>query len=145
MWREFRDFAFKATVFDLAVAFIMGVAFAAVVSSLVKDLIMPIISLITGGVDFSNWFITLKGGPYATLAEAQKAGAATLNLGVFLNTVINFVIVAFVIYLLVRAYNKARPSKPEEITTKDCLYCKTPIPLSALRCPNCTSDIKAVA
>jgi large conductance mechanosensitive channel len=108
MLREFRDFILKGNVFELAVAFILGVAFAAVVASFVKDIVSPIIGLITGGLDFSNIFIDLSGGDYATLAAAQEAGAATINIGLFLNTILNLLIVGFVLFLMVKAYNAAK-------------------------------------
>ena len=141
MWKEFKEFAFKGSVFDLAIAFVLGVAFAAVINSLVKDIIMPLVSLVTGGLDFNNWFVSLNGKSYATLADAQKAGAATLNFGVFINVVITFLIVALVLFLLVRAYNRARRAEAEEVTTKACPFCKTDIPLEATRCPACTSEL----
>lgn len=145
MIKEFKEFIMRGNVVDLAIAFIMGGAFGAIVSSLVKDIIMPIVGVLLGGVDFSNLFITLKGGPYASLADAQKAGAATINYGVFINTVITFLIVALAMFLLVKAMNAARrpaPAAPAAPTTKDCPYCFTTISLKATRCPNCTSELK---
>jgi large conductance mechanosensitive channel len=143
MWNDFKSFINKGNVISLAVAFIMGAAFSTVVNSLVKDIIMPIISLITGGVDFSNWFVSLNGTSYATLADAQKAGAATLNFGVFLNTIIIFLVVAFAMFLLVRAYESTQPKAA--VDTKDCPFCVSTIPLGATRCPACTSDLRAGA
>jgi large conductance mechanosensitive channel len=145
MIKEFKEFIMRGNVVDLAIAFIMGGAFGAIISSLVKDIIMPIVGVLLGGVDFSNLFITLKGGPYASLADAQKAGAATINYGVFINTIITFLIVAFAMFLLVKAMNKARkpaPAAPAAPTTKDCPYCFMAISLKATRCPNCTSELK---
>jgi large conductance mechanosensitive channel len=145
MWKEFRDFVARGNVLDLAVAVILGAAFGKIVTSLVNDVIMPPIGLLLGGVDFSNLFITLKGQHFATLAEAQKGGAVTINYGVFLNAVIDFLIVAVVIFLLVRQVNalKRKPAPaPAVPTTKECPFCMTVIPLKAVRCPNCTSDLK---
>jgi large conductance mechanosensitive channel len=145
MIKEFKEFILRGNVVDLAIAFIMGGAFGAIVSSLVKDIIMPIVGVLLGGVDFSNLFITLKGGPYASLADAQKAGAATINYGVFVNTIITFLIVALAMFLLVKAMNAARrpvPAAPAALTTKECPYCFTTISLKATRCPHCTSELK---
>lgn len=145
MIKEFKEFIMRGNVVDLAIAFIMGGAFGAIVSSLVKDILMPIVGVLLGGMDFSNLFITLKGGPYASLADAQKAGAATINYGVFINTIITFLIVALAMFLLVKAMNAARrpaPAAPATPTTKDCPYCFTTISLKATRCPNCTSEVK---
>jgi large conductance mechanosensitive channel len=142
MLKEFREFIQRGNVVDLAVAFIMGGAFSAIVSSLVKDIIMPIISVVTGGVDFNNWFIPLKGGTYATLKAAQDAGVATINIGIFINTILTFVIVAYVMFLLVRTMNRMKKPAPAAApTTKDCPFCATAIPVKAMRCPNCTSEL----
>ena len=143
MLKEFKEFIQRGSVIDLAVAFIMGSAFGAIVSSLVKDIVMPIVGVLLGGVDFTSLFITLKGGPYASLADAQKAGAATINYGVFINTIITFLIVAFAMFLLIKAMNatKKKPA-PAAPTTKECTYCLSTIPLKATRCPNCTSELK---
>ena len=147
MLKEFKEFIQRGNVIDLAVAFIMGGAFGAIVSSLVKDIVMPIVGVLLGGVDFTNLFITLKGGPYASLADAQKAGAATINYGVFINTIITFLIVAFAMFLLIKAMNatkkKPAPAAPAAPTTKECIYCLSTIPLKATRCPNCTSELKS--
>ena len=147
MLKEFKEFISRGSVIDLAVGVIIGGAFGKIVSSLVNDVIMPLIGLILGGTDMSNYFITLDGGSYATLAEAQEAGAATLNYGLFITQVINFLIIAFVIFLMVKAVNKARAltKKPEveaAPTTKECPYCKSTIDINATRCPNCTSELK---
>lgn len=132
---------------DLAIGVIIGGAFSKIVSSLVDDIIMPLVGLLLGGADISNYFVTLDGGKYATLAEAQEAGAATLNYGVFLNRIIDFLIIAFVLFLIIKAINKARAltKKPEAEaapTTKVCPYCKSTIDINATRCPNCTSELK---
>ena len=147
MLKEYKEFIQRGNVIDLAVAFILGGAFGAIVSSLVKDIVMPIVGVLLGGVDFTNLFITLKGGPYASLADAQKAGAATINYGVFINTIITFLIVAFAMFLLIKAMNatkkKPAPAAPAAPTTKECTYCLSTIPLKATRCPNCTSELKS--
>lgn len=147
MLKEFKEFISKGSVMDLAVGVIIGGAFSKIVSSLVDDIIMPLIGLLLGGADISNYFITLDGGKYATLAEAQEAGAATLNYGLFITQIINFLIIAFVIFIMVKAVNKARSlnKKPEveaAPTTKVCPYCKSTIDINATRCPNCTSELK---
>jgi large conductance mechanosensitive channel len=134
MLKEFKNFALKGNFLDLAVGIIMGLAFGTVVASLVTDIIMPPIGALFGGVDFNNYFIVLSGGSYTTLAEAQEAGAATLNYGKFINTIINFVIVAFAMFMIVRAFNKLRKAEaPAAVTTKDCPFCATAIPLNAAR------------
>ncbi len=144
MLKEFKDFAMRGNVFDMAIGIVIGAAFGAIVTSFVDDLLMPPIGMLLGGVDFTNLFISLDGQQYASLAEAQLVGAATINYGLFLSTVIDFLIVAFFIFLLVRQINrlKAEPEKaPAEPTTKDCPYCATEIPIQATRCPYCTSEI----
>ena len=142
MLKEFKDFVMHGNLLELAVAFILGVAFGRVVTSLVNDVIMPPIGLVLGGVDFSNLFINLSKTPYATLAEAQVAGAPTINYGVFVLTVLDFVIVAFVVFMLVRAVNRMHRPKPAAPTTKECPYCLSIIPLKATRCPHCTSELR---
>jgi large conductance mechanosensitive channel len=137
VWSEFKAFLLKTNALALAIAFILGLALAAVVNSLVADIIMPPVGLLFGGVDFQNLFIDLSGKHYATLAAAKEAGAATINYGVFLLTVITFIIVAFVVFLIARALIK------EPVTTKDCPRCTMPIPLAATRCPMCTSELAA--
>jgi large conductance mechanosensitive channel len=132
----------RGNVLDLAVAVIIGAAFGAIVKSLVDDIIMPPIGLLLGGVDFSNLFINLSGGSYPTLAAAKEAGAATINYGVFLNNVITFLIVAFAVFMVVRAVNRMRrPAPAPAVTTKECPFCASSIPLKATRCPACTSDL----
>ncbi len=142
MLKEFRDFIARGNVIDLAVAVIIGGAFGAIVSSFVKDIVMPLISLLTGGIDFTNWFIPLKGGTFATLKAAQDAGVATINIGVFINAIITFLIVALAMFLVVKSMNamKKKPA-PADPTTKDCPYCFTSIAIKATRCPNCTSEL----
>ncbi|HET7376489.1 MAG TPA: large conductance mechanosensitive channel protein MscL [Anaerolineae bacterium] len=144
MIKEFRSFIMRGNVIDLAVAFIMGGAFGAIISSLVKDIIMPVVGVVLGGVDFTNLFITLKGGPFASLADAQKAGAATVNYGVFINTIITFLIVALAMFMLIKGMNAMRrPAPAAAPTTKECPYCLSTVPLKAIRCPNCTSELKS--
>lgn len=144
MWKEFREFAMRGNVVDLAVGLVVGAAFGKIVTSFVSDILMPPLGLALGQVDFSNLFINLSGGSYRSLAEAKAAGAATINYGAFINTIIDFVIVAFAIFLLVRGVNRLRrePAPPTP-TTRSCPYCITTIPLQATRCPACTSPIEA--
>jgi len=151
MFKEFKEFAIKGNVIDMAVGIIIGAAFGTIVNSLVQDVIMPPIGLLLGNVDFSNIFAVLKegkvAGPYASVAAAKSAGAVTVNFGVFVNTIISFIIVAFAVFLLVRTINKLRRKEqapPAAPTTKDCIYCFSKIPIKATRCPNCTSELKAV-
>jgi len=146
MFKEFKEFAMRGNVLDMAVGIIIGAAFGGIVTSLVNDILMPPIGLLLGKVDFSNLFITLKGAQFTTLAQAKAAGATTINIGIFFNTVINFVIVAFAVFLLVRQVNRLRrpaEAAPAPATTKDCSYCFTAIPIKAVRCPHCTSQLKA--
>ena len=151
MWKEFKEFAMRGNVIDMAVGIIIGVAFGTIVKSLVSDIIMPPIGLLLGEVDFSNLFTVLKEGtapgPYASLADAQKASAVTVNYGVFVNTIISFLIVAFAVFLLIRQINKLKRKEetpPAEPATKDCPYCLLSIPIKATRCPHCTSELGAV-
>jgi large conductance mechanosensitive channel len=148
MFKEFKEFIMRGNVLDLAVAFIMGGAFGTIVKSLVDDVIMPPIGLALGNVDFSNLFVLLKGGakaapPYATLAEAKAAGAVTMNYGLFVNSIISFLIVALAVFFVVRMANRMMPKPAAAVTTRDCPYCKMPIPLGATRCPQCTSELRA--
>ena len=146
MLKEFKQFAMRGNVVDMAVGIIIGGAFGTIVKSLVSDVIMPPIGLLLGGVDFSDLFITLKegatAGPYATLAAAQSAGAVTLGYGLFINSVVSFLIVAFAVFLLINAINKLQKAQPAAVTTKDCPLCFSSISLKATRCPNCTSELK---
>jgi len=148
MLKEFKEFALRGNVIDLAVGVIIGAAFGAIVTSLVNDVIMPPIGLLLGDVDFADLFILLKqgapAGPYATLADAQAAGAVTINYGLFVNAVVYFIIVALVIFLLIRAVNRMQREEeaaPAEPTTKECPYCRSTIDIQAVRCPHCTSDL----
>jgi large conductance mechanosensitive channel len=142
MWKEFREFAMRGNVVDLAVGVIIGAAFGKIVSSLVNDIIMPPLGLILGEVDFTNLFINLGSKHYASLAEAKAAGAPTLNYGVFINTVLDFILVAFAVFLLVRGINRLhRAPPPPTPTTRPCPYCLTVVPLQATRCPACTSEL----
>lgn len=145
MLKDFKEFAMRGNVVDMAVGIIIGAAFGGIVKSLVTDIIMPPIGLLLGKVDFSNLFLVLKEGtsaaPYASLADAQKVGAVTINYGVFANTVINFVIVAFAVFFLVRSINKLKREEEAAPATKECPYCASAIPLKASRCPQCTSDL----
>jgi large conductance mechanosensitive channel len=143
MFKEFKAFMMRGNVLDLAVAVIIGGVFGKIITSLVNDIIMPPIGLLLGNVDFSNLFINLTGTDYKSLAEAKAAGAATINYGVFLNTIIDFVIVGFVIFLIVRAASRLQAPKPVAVTTKECPFCLSTIPLKAKRCAYCTSEFKA--
>ena len=141
MLKEFKEFAMRGSVLDLAVGVIIGAAFGKVVSSLVDDVIMPPIGRLLGHVDFSNLFINLSDKSYASLAAAKAAGAPTLNYGNFLNTIINFLIVAFAVFLLVRAVNKWMPKPAAPVTTRHCPQCAMPIPVAAKKCGHCTSAV----
>jgi large conductance mechanosensitive channel len=152
MLKDFRAFIMRGNVVDLAIGIVIGVAFGAIVSSFVKDVIMPPIGLLLGNVDFANLFTVLKegtvAGPYSSLVAAQESGAVTINYGVFINTIINFLIIALVVFFFViRPINKMHArQKAKEIATapdtKECPYCNTSIPIKATRCPNCTSELK---
>ncbi len=143
MFKEFRDFVTRGNVVDLAVGVIIGAAFGRIVTSLVNDIIMPPIGLLLKGVDFKDLFLPLNGQQYPSLELAQAAGAPTLNYGLFINNVIDFLIVALVIFLMIRVVNRLRkPAPAPEATTKECPYCHTMIPVKATRCPNCTSEIR---
>lgn len=145
MLKEFKEFALKGSVLDLAIGVIIGAAFGKIVTSLVNDIIMPPIGLLLGKVDFSSLFWNISGKSYASLADAQAAGAPTINYGIFLNTIIQFIIIAFVIFLIVRQINKLRKPAAAEPTTRECPHCFTSISKKADRCPNCTSQIEPVA
>src|ERR671925_1555480 len=147
MWKEFKEFAIKGNAVDLAVGVIIGAAFGSIVTSLVKDIVMPPISLLTGGLDFSNKFLVLRAAKdgsaaFHTPADAAKAGAITLNYGNFITLLINFLIVAFCIFLVVKAVNKMkRPAPAAEAVSKDCPACAMTIPIKATRCPHCTTEL----
>jgi len=146
MFKEFKEFAMKGSVLDLAVGVVIGAAFGKITSSFVTDVLMPPLSLLLGSVNFSNLFITLSGETFATLEEAKKAGAVTLNYGQFIGTVIDFLFIAFAVFILVKQVNRMRrPAPAPEVTTKDCPFCTSAIPLKAIRCPQCTSDLKQAA
>ena len=148
MFKEFKEFAVKGNVVDMAVGIIIGAAFGTIVNSFVNDLIMPPIGLLLGNVDFASLFTVLKEGkvaaPYASLADAKAAGAVTLNYGVFINTIISFLIVAFAVFLVVKNVNRLKREEqaPAEPTTKECPFCLSVIPVKAVRCGHCTSDLK---
>jgi large conductance mechanosensitive channel len=146
MIKQFKEFAMKGNVMDLAVGVIIGAAFGKIVTSLINDVIMPVIGLLLGKVDFSTLYLNLSGGTYATLAEAKKAGAATLTYGLFINALIDFLIIALVIFMMVKWVNKLRRpapvAAPAAPTTKECPFCFTMIPIKAVRCPACTSDLR---
>lgn len=149
MFKEFKEFAMKGNVVDMAVGIIIGAAFGTIVKSLVADVIMPPIGLLLGNVDFSNLFAVIKqgsvAGPFATVAEAQKAGAVTINYGIFINTIISFLIVSFAIFIVIKGINKLKREEeapPEEPSTKDCPRCLSEIPIKATRCAFCTSELQ---
>jgi large conductance mechanosensitive channel len=144
MAKEFREFASRGNVIDLAVGVIIGAAFSKIVTSLVSDIVMPPIGKVIGGVDFKNLFIALDGQGYASLADAQKAGAATINYGVFMNTIVEFLIVAFVIFLMVQQINRLKTPEPKAPAedARDCPVCISRIPTKATRCPQCTSELR---
>ncbi len=143
MLKEFKEFVMRGNVLDMAVGIIMGAAFGKIVTVFVSDVLMPPIGLLLGSVDFSNLFLNLSAKSYATLAEAKAAGAATVNYGLFLNTVIDFLIVAFAIFLLIRQVNRLRAPQVAPVpTTKECPYCLSAIAIQATRCPHCTSELK---
>ncbi|MGA9756583.1 MAG: large-conductance mechanosensitive channel protein MscL [Desulfobaccales bacterium] len=146
MLKDFKEFAMRGNVVDMAVGIVIGAAFGAVIKSLVADVIMPPIGLLLGNVDFSNLFLLLKAGkvegPYASLTAAQAAGAVTLNLGVFINTIVSFVIVAFAVFFLIRGINRLQRAKEApSAATRECPYCLSEVPLKATRCPHCTSEL----
>lgn len=144
MLKEFKEFAMKGNVLDMAIGVIIGAAFGKIVTSLVGDVLMPPIGKLMGNLDFGDLFVALNGQVYPSLSAAKAAGAPTINYGLFVNSVIDFVIVAFVIFLLVRQINRLKKDAPAASpTTKDCPYCFTPIAVKASRCPACTSEIRA--
>jgi len=149
MFKEFKEFAVKGNVVDMAVGIIIGAAFGTIITSLVADIIMPPIGLLLGDVDFSSLFVVLKEGkvaaPYATLADAKAAGAVTLNYGVFINTIVSFIIVAFAVFIVIKNVNRLKRQEPPpaELSTKECPFCLSVIPLKAVKCGHCTSELKA--
>lgn len=151
MFKDFKEFAMRGSVVDMAVGIVIGAAFGTIVKSFVDDVLMPPIGLLLGNVDFANLFITLKegakaAGPYASLAAAKQAGAVTLNLGLFINTIISFTIVAFAVFLVIKGINRMKREQEApaaEPATKECPFCFTAIPLQASRCPHCTSQLAA--
>lgn len=147
MLKEFKEFAMRGSVVDMAVGIIIGAAFGTIITSLVSEVLMPPIGLLLGNADFSNLFLVLKegkiAGPYATVAAAKAAGAVTLNYGLFVNTVVNFMIVAFAIFFLIRGMNSMKKKEAPAATTKDCPHCLSAIPIKATRCGHCTSEIRA--
>ena len=150
MFKEFKEFAMRGNVVDMAVGIIIGAAFGSIVKSLVDDVLMPVIGLLLGNVDFANFFLVLKAGkvagPYATLAEAKAATAVTMNYGLFINSIVTFLIVAFAVFLLIKQINalqKKEAAPTAAPTTKECPFCLSTVPLKAIRCPQCTSELKA--
>ncbi|HPS41711.1 MAG TPA: large conductance mechanosensitive channel protein MscL [Anaerolineaceae bacterium] len=145
MWKEFKEFITRGNMMDLAIGVIIGGAFGKIISSLVSDILMPVIGLILGKVDFTNLFVSLNGQKYATLADAQAAGAPTFNYGLFINNIIDFLIIALVIFMIIKALNKLSKKKPEPAPdTRECPHCLTTIAKKATRCPNCTSEVTPV-
>ena len=147
MFKEFKEFAMKGNVIDMAVGIIIGAAFGTIIKSLVDDVLMPPIGLLLGNVDFSNLFLVIKegkvAGPYVSLAAAKAAGAVSVNMGIFINTIISFLIVAFSVFLVIKNVNRFQKAPPPpDPTTKDCPFCFTAIPIKATRCPHCTSELK---
>ena len=145
MLKEFKEFIMRGSVVDLAIGVVIGAAFGKIVTSFVEDILMPPIGLALGGADFSNLFINLSGKDYPSVAAAKAAGAATLNYGIFLNNVINFVIIAFAIFLLIKQINRMQrpaPTAAAAPTTKECPHCLSMIPVKATRCPHCTSELR---
>ncbi|HTP44568.1 MAG TPA: large-conductance mechanosensitive channel protein MscL [Candidatus Acidoferrum sp.] len=144
MLKEFKEFAMRGNVLDMAVGIIIGAAFGKIITSLVGDILMPPLGMILGKVDFSNLFVNISGKSYESLAAAKAAGAPTVNYGIFLNNIIDFIVVAFAIFLLIRMVNRwNKPAPAAAPTTKECSYCATAIPTAAKRCPNCTSELRA--
>jgi large conductance mechanosensitive channel len=145
MFKEFKEFVMRGNVMDLAIGIIIGAAFGKIVTSFVSDVLMPPIGLLLGNVDFTNLFINLSGTRYDTLKAAKDAGAATINYGVFLGTIVDFLIVAFVIFLVIRQINRLKRPADGSPATQDCPFCLSGIPVKASRCPHCTSELKTAA
>jgi large conductance mechanosensitive channel len=144
MWKEFREFAFKGNVIDLAVAVVIAAAFGAIIKSFVDDIIMPLLSVLTGGVSFNDLFISLDGKSYPSRAAAEAAGAATLNYGAFINSIITFLIIAFAIFIVIKVYNTATKNTKDP-DKKTCPYCQSEVPIPATKCAFCTSELPAAA
>ncbi len=145
MFKEFKEFISRGNVMDMAIGIIMGSAFGAIVNSLVKDILMPPIGKLLGGIDFSNFFIPLSSGTFNTLKDAQNAGIPTINYGIFINTIINFLIISFAIFIMIKQINKLKRKEeavPVEPNKKTCPFCSTEIPIKAIRCPHCTSQLE---
>lgn len=145
MWKEFRDFAVKGSVLDLAIGVMIGGAFGKIVTSFVNDILMPPLGLLIGRVDFSNLFISLSGKHYSSLAQAKAAGAATINYGMFLNNILDFLIVAFAMFLVVKQVQRFRRKEDPPVSTKHCPFCVSEIPLKAVKCGHCTADLVETA
>jgi large conductance mechanosensitive channel len=142
--KDFKEFAMKGNVLDMAIGIIIGIAFGAIITSLVNDILMPPFGFLLGDLDFTNLFVSISGTPYSSLEEAVAAGAPIIKYGIFINTIVNFIIVALIIFLLVRGINRLKRPEPkveEEPTTKECPYCISSIPIKATRCPYCTSEL----
>lgn len=148
MWKEFKEFAIKGNIIDMAVGIIIGTAFSKIVNSLVNDVIMPLFSMITGRVDFTNMFLALNGEHYKSLADAKEAAVPTLNYGIFISAIIDFLIIAFTLFIVIKRINKIKKKEPEapsaEPTTKACPFCQSTISIKAVRCPHCTSELVKV-
>ena len=142
MLKEFREFAMRGNVIDMAVGVVIGAAFGKIIASLVEDIVMPPIGLALGNVDFSNLFINLSGKDYSSVAAAKAANAATLNYGIFFNTILNFLIIAFAVFLVIRSFNRSKQPEPAAIATKECPHCLSVIPIKATRCAHCTAELR---
>jgi large conductance mechanosensitive channel len=142
MLKEFKEFAMRGNVIDMAVGVVIGAAFGKIIGSLVEDVVMPPIGLALGKVDFSNLFVNLSGKDYPSVAAAKAAGAATLNYGIFFNTILNFVIIALAVFLVIRSFNKTKQPEPAAAPTKECPHCLSAIPIKAMRCAHCTSELR---
>jgi large conductance mechanosensitive channel len=142
MLKEFKEFAMRGNVIDMAVGVVIGAAFGKIISSLVEDVVMPPIGLALGNVDFSNLFVNLSGKDYPSVAAAKAAGAATLNYGIFFNTILNFIIIAFAVFLVIRSFNKTKQPEPAAVSTKECPHCLSAIPIKATRCAHCTAELR---
>jgi large conductance mechanosensitive channel len=142
MLKEFKEFAMRGNVIDMAVGVIIGAAFGKIIGSLVEDVVMPPIGLALGNVDFSNLFVNISGKDYPSVAAAKAAGAATLYYGIFFNTILNFIIIAFAVFLVIRSFNKTKQPEPAAVSTKECPHCLSVIPIKATRCAHCTAELR---